>query len=340
MVIDLENRPPVLVAESSRMTLDPEHEPWGLVSSSLRLLETGLDPDSMDRILSFLALSDYSNLSITSKTVHATVSTSSHLFMTCHQRVRLRFDGSSTLMDVSPELSSPRQNLELLLDRFQNLRVLNLDGSLEAIGDELIGILNTCPAALTLQSVTLHGCALSYWCAQSFRLENLEHLTLTGNSIRARISFLLKDSRKLRTVALKLCPAIRDDDIQELSKLLQDSLEDLTLNHVKILRPKAFLPRLTRASFVGCFSLYDISGLACPNLRELNISFCYRLTSRQIQGMVATLPLLDTLTMTKCSTVRSLELCSEKLRVLNACSLHSLQRLRLLCPSLEQLDVS
>jgi hypothetical protein len=328
-------------------------------SSSLQFLETKLDPDTMDRILSFLELPDYSNLSMASSRMRASVSTSSHLVMTSHRRFRLRRGSRCTTPITNkgvntcslkqglsyqpaslPEFSSPQQDLEALLDRFHNLRILSLHGSLAAVGDDLIRILNSCPAAHTLQSITLHGCALSYWCAQSFQLGNLQHLTLTGNSIRARISFLLKDSKSVRTLALKQCPAVRDEDIHEVGRLLQDCLEDLTLSHVKTFRPRAFLPRLARASFVGCFNLSDLSGFLCPNLRQLNISFCVRLTSEQIEGLVGTLLSLDTLIMIKCSDLRTLELSSKTLRVLNASYLHSLERLRLVCPSLEQLEVS
>lgn len=238
--------------------------------------------------------------------------------------------------------SSKQQDLVTLLDRFQNLRVLNLHGPpLTGAGDELIGILNACPASRTLQSITLHGCRLSYWCAQSLRIPNLHHLTFTGgNSIRARISFLLKDSRQLKTLTLKECPSVRDEDIYELSRLLHDTLEGLTLNLLKILRPKTLmLPRLNRLSLTGCFSLMDVCRLHCPTLTELNISFCVRLTGEQIQCMVERLPSLETLIMMKCSAVRTLEVNSNTLRVLILSYSHSLQRLRLVCPLLEQLEV-
>jgi hypothetical protein len=380
--------------DESMMMLVDDDDDIGKLSSSWSSLPLSLsqptetpvtiDPDSMDSILSFLTLSDYLNLSMVSKGMNDSVSTSSHLFMLtacsntiirrgpyqfrrrhddndnsskhnyliCHTPEELAIENSlvfssgfrtASLSSSSSSDSQQQHDLVTLLNRFQNLRVVSLCGPvLSMVSDTLIGILNGCPASNTLQSITLHGCDLSYWCTQSLQIPNLQHLTFTGGtSIRSRISFLLKDSKQLKTVTLKDCPSIRDEDIYELSKIVQNTLEELTLHHLKLLRPRRVrVRRLNRLSLVGCFSLTDLSKIHCPTLTELNLSFCVRLTGEQIQCMIDRLPSLTTLIMMNCSGVRTLELNSNTLRVLNVSYSHSLQRLRLVCPLLEQLEVS
>jgi hypothetical protein len=237
---------------------------------------------------------------------------------------------------------SPQQELKQLMNRFNNLNVLNLQG-LAVIGDDLIDILNGCSSAWTLKSITLHSCSLSNCCSQKyFQLPNLQSLTLTGNSIRAKIPFLLKNSNKLKSLTLKQCPALIDEDIIEIGIILKNTLEELVLNHTtKISCPIVSLPRLIRANFAGCFGLTQLSGfVGCPNMKELNLSFCIRLTGNLIENLVEQLPVLETLVIMKCSGVQSLDLKSNKLLRLDASFMHNLQYLRLVCPALKYLDVS
>ena len=340
-------------------------------SSSLSLLENKLDRYAMDIVLSYLTLVEYSNLSIASGIMRDVVSKSSHLhmdgyglFRQQYRRRRRREESdsltekpfvvithrggvqelvasSSSLPEPEPPESSttPQQELQQLMDRFKNLNVLNLQG-LAAVGDDLIDILNRCPSALTLKSITLHSCALSYWCAHSFQLENLQSLTLTGNSIRARMTFLLEHSKNLKSLTFKQCPALRDGDIAGISRVLHTSLEELVLNHTKVSKPVASFPRLTRASFAGGFCLIDLSGFDCPNLKILNLSFCVRLSGTHIEKIVEASPALETLIIVKCSGVQTLDLESKNLRRLDAGFTHNLRDLRLVCPALQHLDVS
>jgi Leucine-rich repeat (LRR) protein len=234
---------------------------------------------------------------------------------------------------------TPQKELQHLMNRFNNVSVLNLQG-LAPVGDDLIDILNRCPSALTLKSIALHSCALSYWCAHSFRLRNLERLTLTGNSIRARMTFVLKHSKNLKSLTFKQCPALRDGDIAGISSILHTSLEELVLNHTKLSKPVASFPTLTLASFAGGFCLTSLLRFDCPNLKSLNLSFCVRLSEIQIETIVENSPVLETLIIVKCAGVHSLDLESKSLRRLDAGFTHNLRDLRLVCPALRQLDVS
>ena len=326
--------------------------------SSISLLEGKLDRYAMDIILSFLTLVEYSKLSIASRIMKDTVSISTHLHTDEYGLFRKRKippmhqqeEVQETAMIASPLASppppeplvpciTPQKELQQLMNRFNNVSVLNLQG-LAPVGDDLIDILNRCPSALTLKSITLHSCALSYWCAHSFRLRNLESLTLTGNSIRTRMTFLLKHSKNLKSLTFKQCPALRDGDIAGISSILHTNLEELVLNHTKLSKPVASFPTLTLASFAGGFCLTSLSRFDCPNLKSLNLSFCVRLSEIQIETIVENSPVLETLIIVQCAGVHSLDLESKSLRRLDAGFTHNLRDLRLVCPALRQLDVS
>jgi Leucine-rich repeat (LRR) protein len=324
--------------------------------SSISLLEGKLDRYAMDIILSYLTLVEYSKLSIASRIMKDAVSISTHLHMDEYGLFRKRkipsmyqqaeVQETTTVESPSPSppellvsCITPQKEFQQLMNRFNNVSVLNLQG-LAPVGDDLIDILNRCPSVLILKSITLHSCALSYWCAHSFRLRNLESLTLTGNSIRARMTFLLKHSKNLKSLTFKQCPALRDGDIAGISSILNMSLEELVLNHTKLSKPVASFPTLTRASFAGGFCLTSLSRFDCPNLKSLNLSFCVRLSEIQIEKIVENSPLLETLVIVKCAGVHSLDLESKSLRRLDAGFTHNLRDLRLACPALRQLDVS
>ena len=352
----------VLRASEGSVLLDHEAVEKIPLSPPLSLLEGKLDRYTMDIILSYLTLVEYSKLSITSRIMTDTVSISTHLHMDEYTLFRKRTipsiqpeelvprTATGSSMFESEQLPSrskplehcditPQKELERLLNRFNNVRVLNLQG-LAPVGDHLIDVLNRCPSALRLRSITLHSCALSYWCAHSFQLRNLERLTLTGNSIRARMTHLLKDSKHLKSLTFKQCPALRDGDIAGISGILQTSLEELVVNHTKLSKPVASFPMLTRASFAGSFCLTSLSRFHCPSLKVLNLSFCVCLSERQIERVVEISPLLETLILVKCAGVSSLDIESKTLRRLDASFTHNMRDLRLMCPALEQLDVS
>jgi len=323
--------------------------------SSFSLLEGKLDGYAMDIILSYLTLIEYSNLSIASRIMQDKVSSSTHLHMDQYGLFRKRtipcLDQQDSVLQESqvespsqpkPPLGScitPQKELQQLMNRFNNVSVLNLQG-LAPVGDDLIDIINRCPSALTLKSITLHSCALSYWCAHSFQIRNLESLTLTGNSIRARMTFLLKHSKNLKSLTFKQCPALRDGDIAGISRILDTSLEELILNHTKLSKPVASFPRLNAASFAGGFCLTSLSRFDCPNLKTLNLSFCVRLSGIQIEKIVENSPLLESLIVVKCAGVHSLNIESKHLIQLDAGFTHNLRDLRLECQALRYLDTT
>ena len=318
-------------------------------SQSISLLEGKLDRYAMDIILSYLTLVEYSRLSIASRIMKDTVSKSTHLYMEEYGLFRKKTPipprESQGAIAEPPEASNsncevtPQKELQRLMHRFGDVRVLNLQG-LAPVGDDLIEILNHCPSASTLKSITLHSCALSYWCPHTFQLQNLKKLTLTGNSIRARMTYLLKDSHNLKSLTFKQCPALRDGDVNGISGILKSSLEELVVNHTKLSKPVASFPLLKHASFAGGFCLTSLARFHCPNLKILNLSFCVRLSERQIEQVVDQSPLLERLILVKCAGVASLDLESKSLRRLDASFTHNMRDLRLACPALEQLDVS
>jgi hypothetical protein len=334
MDIDHDNTTPVPCSVATMLT----PHPWNQFSSSV--LETQLEHNVTDVVLSFLTLADYVQLSRTSKYLRTAVYESSHLCAEHCGGPRASNVASATKI-ISFQLSNPTISDEMkeLLDRFPYLRTINLH-ELAPVGDDLIRVLNESRSVNQCTSVSLHGPALSYWCPHTLQLDNIRHLTLSGHSIRVRVSSLIQPLNLLQSLTLKECPCIRDEDVHDIAKMSHHTLEELTLSHVKIVRPVASFPLLKRASFVGCFGLKDLSGFCTPILNELNLSFCVRLSGEQVQNLVANLPALETLIMMKCNGVRALEIVSTCLRRLDATFTHNLEVLRLACPNLYLLEVS
>jgi Leucine-rich repeat (LRR) protein len=235
----------------------------------------------------------------------------------------------------------PQDGLRLLLQKFRFLNVLHLQ-RLAPVGDEVISILNECPSAPIITNISLQGCVLSYWCNQSFQLKNLQHVTISGGSIRARICALLQQTPNLKSLSIEHSSAVRDDDLSDIATLLHDSLESLTLHQcIRIHQPVLKIQSLSRLNMVGCFGLGDLPGFSCPNLRELNLSFCVRLSGTRVQSIISQLPNLEKLVMVKCSGVQTLHVSSKKkLTTLNLSYCNNIKELRLDCPSLEFLEVS
>ena len=246
--------------------------------------------DAMNIILSYLTFQEFQRLSILCKRLNQAVSCSSHLHMTgqgylpslppsfAHGHPNTEF--RQPIMTQSRALHMveylpPEEDLRRLLQRFQSLNALHLQG-LGAIGDNVVPILNESPASNTLKHISLHGCSLSYWCNQSFRLEHLQHLTIYGGSIRANICSLLQHSNDLRSLSIGQCAAIRDDSVSDLASLLQRKLERLTLHQcVRIRQPNLQFPKLEHLNLVGCFGLSSFPDFECPNLKEMDLSFWF-----------------------------------------------------------------
>jgi hypothetical protein len=227
------------------------------------------------------------------------------------------------------------------LGRFQCLNVLHLQG-LGEVGDDVLNILNESPAASTITQISLHGCALSYWCNQALRLENLRHATITGGSIRARICSILQHSPQLQSLSIGQCSALRDDTVAEMVHLLHGRLQRLTLHQcLRVQNPILQFPRLTHLSLVGCFGLSSLPQFACPNLLVLDLSFCVRLDGPHIGQLVKDqLPHLEELVLVKCAAVQTLHLSSITLRRLNVSFCNHLTELRISVPALRLFEVS
>lgn len=293
--------------------------------------------DAMNVILSFLTLDDFEQLSAVSKRMNEAVSFSSHLNMSGSTFLSVLH---STRKRLVPSTKIPQDDLRQLLERFKNLNIVHLQG-LASVGDDLVSIINEYSAASSLTTISLHGCSLSYWCAQSFQLKHLQHVALSSCSIRVPIYSLLKHSPKLKSLSIAQCSALKDDDLFDIQLLLHKSLQSLTLKQcIRINRPVLQFPSLSRLNMVGCFGLASLNGFLCPNLRYLNLSFCMRLTGEQIEQLVARIPNLEELVMMKCSGVCSFTLSSRHLQSLNVSFCHNLRELRMDCPSLRELEVS
>lgn len=328
------------------------------------------DSDVWSVVLSFLDVIDLAALWQTSRRMRGIVSTTQYL----HQQndaglfssspTPSSLNGLVALYHHGPRQqvgqsittnTTPQEDLTTLLQKFPNLTHLCLGGGggsgggllLAPVGDDVISILNQAPAAQTIQQLDLQGLALSYWCTHSLKLRHLVRLTLGGNSIRARLGALVKDLSSsssacdsgLRSLTLRDCPSVRDDDLLELGRLLGSSLEELALHNLKIVRPAAQFELLKRAKFCGCFHLRTLSKFQCDNLTELSLSFCVKLTGKDVQRYVERTPQLRCLVLVKCAQVQTLTLHSNKLERLTVNFCHSLKFISVICPLLSHVEV-
>jgi hypothetical protein len=309
--------------------------------------------DAMNVVLSCLTFNEFQRLSILSKRLSAGVSNSSHLYMNGHSYSSSSSSPTQNMLHPTSEMRHPHphtmthrrsveflppeDDLRRLLGRFRCLNSLHLQG-LAVVGDEVVSILNDSPAADTITHIFLHGCSLSYWCSESFQLKHLQHVTICGGQIRASVCSLLKDSQHLRSLSIGQCSAMRDDKVSDIAKQTF-LLESLTLNQcVRLRQPVIKFPKLETLNLSGCFGLTSLPQFACPNLKELDLSFCVHLSGEKIQEIVSKLPRLEELVMVKCAGVQSLNISSKTLRLLNL-SFCSLTELRLHCPKLQVLEV-
>ena len=314
-----------------------------------------LPSDAMNVVLSCLTCDEFQRLSILSKRLTEAVSNSSHLYMNAHSytsssssspqqnmlhpTTEMRHPHPHTMTHRrSVEFLHPEDDLRRLLGRFHCLNSLHLQGLAE-VGDEVVSIINESPAADTITHIFLHGCALSYSFSESFQLKNLQHVTICGGKIRARLFSLLQDSHHLQSLSIGQCSAMRDVQVSDIANQTFQ-LESLTLQQCVRLRQPVFkFPKLETLNLSGSFGLTSLPHFACPNLKELDISFCVLLSGEKIQAIVSELPLLEELVMVKCTGVQSLNLSSKILRSLNL-SFCILTELRLHCPKLQALKVS
>ena len=222
-----------------------------------------LPPDAVDSILSCLTLEDYRNVSRVSRRMREAVSLSSHLHMSEEASLTPRFHSRAfQSLAMQPKKNArkvgsrhPRDDLRRLLRRFSNLNVVHLQG-LASVGDDIVSIINESPSASSITSISLQGCALSYWCRQPLQLKSLRHVSISAGSIRSQISALLTKSPGLISLRIVQCSALRDSNVKDVGSLVRSTLRTLTLKQcVRLRRPSLQFPRLTRLNMAGCFGL-------------------------------------------------------------------------------------
>jgi hypothetical protein len=317
------------------------------VFSSTRIgLET-LPCDAMNLVLSFLRFSDFSSMSQVSRVTNLVVTYSSHLFMEDLDQYRTsEYSGCENANVASVAHAQPdlvrldERSLQRLLERFKSLRVVELSG-LAPVGDSLFRILNRSAAAKTIQSLSLNGVSLTYWCPDTLNLTNLHHLRITRGSIRVSLKSLFRsDSFNLKSLSIGQCSSLRDAQVADMVERLGHSLTCLSLNQcLRIHSLTLQFKNLGRLSLMGCFALSALDRFSCPALKTLDLSFCFRLDTNEIHKALSDTPLLEELILVKCPALTQLELDrTPLLRILNVNFCHKLHSLRALTPSLERLE--
>lgn len=296
-----------------------------------QLLEE-LPPDVMKNVLSYLFLDELDLLSLVSRRINEGVAGADHLHM--NQTIIRSSNGSAVEAHVT------EAGMRKLLHRYQSLNVLHLHG-LAAVGDSLFSILNESPSARTLHQISLHGCSLSYWCPTSLQLQHLTHVTITGGSIRVGFGSFIKSSLKLKSLTIGQCSSLTDGNLADITGRLQNSLETLSLQQcLRVKKPILQFDKLTSLNLMGCFALSDLPNFRCPALKQLGLSFCFRMEGELIQHIVDSLPEIEHLTLVKCPQLHDLKINSDTLKTLNVSLSNNLETLSLCTPGLETLEAT
>jgi hypothetical protein len=297
--------------------------------------EPGLEElphDLIKSVLSYLFLDDLDVLCLVSKKIGSTVGGADHLFMS------ESFRGAST--GTNQEVHLSEAGMRRLMERFPCLNVLRLYG-LAGVGDNLFSIMNESSSASTLHRIALHGCCLSYWCPTTLMLENLTHVTIMGGAIRAAFGSFFTSALSLRELAIGQCSSLRDEHVADISLQLKGTLESMTLHQcLRVRKPVLQFDNLVGLNLMGCFSLEDLPYFHCPSLRDLNLSFCFRIDGELIQNIIDSLPRLQNLALVKCPRLRKLHILSDTLYSLNVSLSNNLQTLSLSCCGLEVLEAT
>lgn len=304
--------------------------------------------DAMNVLLSFLTLPSYHAMALVSKRIQASISKASHLFM---EDPSIQNRRVSTLTNfLTPCRPGSTRTIRFderyfhrMIQRFGSLRVLELNG-ISPVGDSLFRILNESPAADTIQSLSLDGVNLTYWCPDRLELPHLEHLRITGGSIRTSLKNIFSGNLSLKSLSIGQCSSLRDSQVSDMATNLGHCLRHLSLHQCsRIKKPVLRFENLERLSLMASFALTDLPRFSCPTLRVLDLSFCIRVHSSEVQKLVATLPLLEELLLVKCVGLESLALHDDinpLLRVVNVAYSPQLHTLRMVCSSLESLLTS
>ena len=279
-------------------------------------LERVIPIDAACLIMSFLHYTDLQAMSLCSSHLYHVVSYAHYVYMEeafePQARVTRQPNPNNTdLQQPSYLVKRParlnHRSLTNLLGRYSNLKELHLAG-LGPVGDSLLRLLNEAPAAPNLRSLTLHGASLTYWCPGVLQLPRLENLKVAGGSIRASLALILGHTTRLKSLSFAQCSALRDDHLRQLLAPLDESLKELSVHQcLRIKRPRIDSSRLEKLSFMGCFALTELPDLFAPTLRELNLSFCFRLDRIQIHNIMDSLPNLESLKLVKCPLLDRLD---------------------------------
>lgn len=312
--------------------------------------------DAMNVLLSYLNFQCYVSLTKVSLAMREAVFKASHLFTedlsdtstagrSCYAidqeggRHSSAASSSHKVFRVKWNGSSVRK----LLSQYDSLRVLQLD-NLAPIGDDLFKLLNQSPTATKLRSLVLKGVSLSYWCTDGLELKHLQHLTVTGGSIRSSLRNLCIGSPNLTSLSIGRTSSLGDGQITDLVDSIGWRLDQLSLHQCTGLRrPRLVLAKVARLSLVAAYALRALPGFDCPNLKALDLSFCFQLKTEELHRIMDQTPLLEELILIKCHSLNALELYSWKnksLRIINVSLCLQLNELRIRSPRLSRLDTS
>ena len=306
--------------------VDPSFSP-----SSVPTIET-IPLDAMNVLTSYLLLSDFVSLSVCSTKMYGTISKASHLYMDdpfvfAQRGLPCNTSSSHHASVDSPPPSSRRfasslrvsdQILTRLLSRYQNLRTLHLSG-MGAIGDSLFSILNRVKAARYIQSLSLDGVSLTYWCQDALQLENLQELRIASCSIRASLQLLVGVSNA--------------GNGGQLSSTSGNGSEENSTTRTR---------NTTRSTSTTTSTTTISQQPRISKLQSLSISQGSSLRDDQLRALLTHLNgTLKNLSLTQCLRLRSPRIAMEQLEKLNLMGSFALQDLPALqCPMLRSLNLS
>jgi len=322
--------------------------------------------DQWQIVLSFITCSDLLNLALVSKHLKFIAMQTHHLItesssipgflsrsvpnvnnidpMSSFSAMSFALNSNSTVpnpYDVGKELQ-----LTHLLDRFKYLRKIILQ-DLSSLEDFVLPIINSSPAACSLQHVELHDVRI-------LRDRNMLQLPGEGNTLThvvisgslfcsyQRILSTFATSSNLQLLQIDGSRLLSDADTQNLiaTRGRNNKLRTLSLsNSSKLFEPTIECTVLRSLDLSYCSMLSDLANIRCPNLRELNLTSSSSLTDSAISSVCFSCPMLEQLNLTGAGGISMLELISNNLKVLNLNLCTKLEIVDLVCGNLDSLEV-
>jgi hypothetical protein len=233
-----------------------------------------------------------------------------------------------------------------ILSRFQNASTIKLH-HLSHMGNAFLYIIHNATFHRTLVHVEFHNVQMIHNLTtlslslpgQVLRhFHHLEHLVLHGTIFSTYTSTLqyLICSPYLKILKLSGCRQLKDDDVWTMMTRLRSKLQILSLDNAsKVIAPKIQSDTIHTLDLHQCIRLKLMTGIQCPNLLRIDLSYCSSIANGQIEALIRHSPHIQHLDLKACTGISNLILYSTSLKDIDLSLCTMLTNLTLDCTLLE-----